>query len=396
MQTLNRQTKEKESVGNTRKYSAAFFSTAFFAALVFFAGINMALSTSKTETRQLPEVLQQAADEKASNVKSSHSWAWWLSKYYQELPAAPDVVVFGSSLLGSAHISADANFESKLLDVLAHRQMSFLGNQLTQRLGHEVSIFSLGSPGQMISDSYVISKALFTSSKQPKVVIATIAPRDFIDNTLPCPASTDHYKFFSKFMDLTNNDSIAYPDFFSRLGAEIEKLPIKAASKLSMNKYAEPSKVEYESTSISRVEPGSSMVPAKAIPARVDNTAEYKERFKDPSSASYESEMQFFQSWLSSMQKKGITVMVVGMPTSPENRSLLPEKFWTKYRADVAKTCKQNNAEWFDLSDSGLFQATDYLDTVHLNAYGGVKLFPVIAEKLSSEKKIQDLLQKKR
>ncbi len=394
MQTLKPQTENEKIAVNSRKYSAAFFSTAFFAALVFFAGINWAISNSKTEPRQIPEVLQQAAEEQANNIKQSHSWAWWLARYYQELPAAPDVVVFGSSLLGSAHISADANFESKLLDVLAHRQMSFLGSQLKQRLGHDVSIFSLGSPGQMISDSYVISKALFTNTKKPKLVIATIAPRDFIDNTLPCPASTDHYKFFSRFLDVAKDDAKAYPDFFSRLGAEIEKLPIKTASKLSLNKYAEPSKAEYESTSISRVEPGTSMVPARAVPSRVDNTAEYKERFRDPASSSYAAEMQFFQQWLSNLNKQGITVMVVAMPTTPENRKLLPEKFWTKFRADVSKTCKQNNAEWFDLSDSGLFQPTDYLDTVHLNAYGGVKLFPVIAEKLSSEKKFQSILNK--
>ena len=360
----------------------ALMGTAFFSALVVFGLINFQLLNKSGQKHQIAEVAQQAAAEQQSGVPSSHSWAWWLSKMYMEQAQAPDVVVFGSSLLGSAHISVDANFESKLLDVLTHRQMSFFQEQLSKRLGHRVCVFSLGSPGQMISDSYVLTRALFPV-KKPKLVIATIAPRDFVDNTLPCPASTDHFKFFSNFLDLNAQAAAAYPDFFSRLGAEIERLPVKQTGKFRLNKFAEANESTYSNSEISRIGPGKSVVPAKAIPTMVDNTAEYKERFRNPNSANYQAEMQFFNSWLAEMRKQGIEVVVVAMPTTESNRKLLPDSFWTMFRKDVAAVCQKNNSDWFDLSDSGLFTQVDYLDTVHLNAYGGIRLFPVLAERLS-------------
>ncbi|MFX6972933.1 hypothetical protein ABTH74_19295, partial [Acinetobacter baumannii] len=66
--------------------------------------------------------------------------------------------------------------------------------------------------------------------------------------------------------------------------------------------------------------------------------------------------------------------------------------FWQLFRSDIKTVCKNYGADLMDLSDSGLFTQADYLDTVHLNAYGGVRLFPVIAERVTMQKKFfQDL-----
>jgi lysophospholipase L1-like esterase len=71
------------------------------------------------------------------------------------------------------------------------------------------------------------------------------------------------------------------------------------------------------------------------------------------------------------------------MPTTAANRNLLPASFWQDFRSKIAAVCKENNADWYDLSDCGLFQQSDYLDTVHLNAYGAIRLFPVLAERMT-------------
>lgn len=381
MQTLERKTNKTQA-----SQLKPFSSLTFIVAIALFAIVNLLLYKTNyvSKRHSISEVLIQARQEAKASEVSKHSWSWWLSKLYEEQVKAPDVVVFGSSLLGSAHASVDAQYLFQLTDVLIHRRMSYLENQLANRLGHKVTIFSLASPGEMISDFYVISKALFAPGKKPKLVIATIAPRDFIDSTLAYPAATDHYKFFSNYVDFATQNNLAYPDFFSRLAAEIERLPLKRISKLAMFGQAESAKTDWNQSELGYIKPGMALVPAAAVPKQVDNSKEYAERFREPFGPNYENEMQFFRLWLAEMKKQGISTMVFCMPTTKSNRELLSQAFWQRFRRDVSAACKANNSDWVDLSDSGLFVQSDYLDTVHLNAYGAVRLFPVIAERVSS------------
>lgn len=382
MQTLQVKSKKKEQVPVAKRTLAAYCGRAFIVAIALFALLNM-LVARKEAKRDPAEILLQAKQEQSAGIVSRHSWSWWLSKFYEEQAQAPDVVVFGSSLLGSAHASMDAEFLQQLIDALTHRRMVYLEDRLAHRLGYKVSIFSLGSPGEMISDYYAISKALIVSAKKPKLVIATIAPRDFIDSTLAYPGATDHYKFFSNYANLNNVANLAYPDFFSRLAAEMDRLPLKRLGKQAFTANAENDKTDWNQCESCRIEPGKALIPAQAIPKPVDNTKEYVERYRHPFAANYFSEMQFFRLWLADMKKQGIAVFVIGMPTTTGNRHLLPEAFWQRFRSDIAGSCKSSNADWLDLSESEIFKPDDYLDTVHLNTCGAYHLFPVIAEHIS-------------
>lgn len=390
MQTLERSSVSDKRQSGAQKSPGLFKGTAFFVALLVFIGINFAFDSASHGKRNIAEVKRQSKEEQAKKIAPRHSWGWWLSKLYQDEAKAPDVVVFGSSLLGSAHVSVDASYLIQLLDVLTHRHLRFLEKQISDRAGHSVSVFSLGSPGEMISDYYAISKTLIFDPiqnkssvlKKPKLVIATIAPRDFVDNTLPYPAATDHYQFFSNYSELSQMDREAYPDLFARIGSEIERLPIKRLSRKTVTPYAELARADAAETGKLSIKPGDCLVPAGAVPKQADNTKEYEERFKNPFSANYNAEMHFFDVWLAEMKKNNIPVMVVCMPTTAANRNLLPARFWQDFRARVSAACKENNADWYDLSDCIIFQQSDYLDTVHLNAYGALRLFPVIAERM--------------
>jgi hypothetical protein len=79
------------------------------------------------------------------------------------------------------------------------------------------------------------------------------------------------------------------------------------------------------------------------------------------------------------MKEKHIKTVVVGMPTLPMNRALLPESFWSTYRQNVADLCRRHNAQWWDMSQDDTFQKCDYVDTVHVNSRGAVKLVQTFA-----------------
>jgi hypothetical protein len=85
------------------------------------------------------------------------------------------------------------------------------------------------------------------------------------------------------------------------------------------------------------------------------------------------------------MREQNVKVLVLGMPTLAQNRNLLSADFWKSYRNQISSICREYNASWLDISDSADFNATDFIDTVHVNSKGGAKLFAIMADKLSSD-----------
>ena len=60
-------------------------------------------------------------------------------------------------------------------------------------------------------------------------------------------------------------------------------------------------------------------------------------------------------------------------------KDLLPSSFWHNYSAQLQKDCQLNGADWLDLVDDTDFSQADFLDYVHLNAYGAKKFVKCLA-----------------
>ncbi len=81
-----------------------------------------------------------------------------------------------------------------------------------------------------------------------------------------------------------------------------------------------------------------------------------------------------------SLQIRGVKVIIVDMPMLKPVRDLLPPSFWHNYSAQLKKDCQDNGAHWLDLSHDTQFSSpADFLDYVHLNAYGGQKFVDRLA-----------------
>ena len=94
-----------------------------------------------------------------------------------------------------------------------------------------------------------------------------------------------------------------------------------------------------------------------------------------------EGQRRYFEELLSFLADQDIKVIVVGMPSQACNRQLLSQGFWTEFRGFLARTTQNHGGTYVDLFDDKRFLAgKDYLDTVHLNRWGGGKLVKAIAE----------------
>lgn len=390
-----------QAVPNTRRLRSSFL-----VATVLFALVNVVLVINYVPAQR--HLDQSAVDPR--NVdhpvqKQMKSWSYWVAKGYMEQEQAPDVVLFGSSQMGSAIACADAQLTQSLIDTATHKKLVSLETELAKTLaGKPVKVFNAAIPGCMVSDVDLMSKVLFRDSgKKPRVVVIGIAPRDFIDNTMPSPAATEPWHFFSQFVPTYEWPAAAFPEFFANLDWQInqhtlrELAPVAQAmlgtTHIDEQEAAEGKKNDTPLAAVlgtlGEVKAGQWIVPANIPPMWKDNTREYKNRFRDSRHPIYKTEKKFFNSFLARMKEEGIQVIAVGMPSLAVNRALLPDKFWAKFHNDVATACRDNGAAYLPLYDDDKFQMEDYLDTVHLDASGGQKLFATIASAMTADNNVR-------
>ncbi len=331
------------------------------------------------------------------------SWTWWMAKGFLDQASPPDIVLLGSSQMNSAARATDAKLMNRAVDCVLHRQVYGLEKAMDLAgLPHQ-NVVNCSLDGAMASDYWMTARALLTDDHRPKIVILGISPRDFIDNKLVSASATEPFRFFSRYVDSGKLSSLAYPDPIARMGARLEwtvnSLPTRALhgsieNLLGSNQIRGDKPQTQEVLGIVRdsqmmVKPGEYMEPAKTEGVWVDNSHEYINRYKNSSPPCYPIQISFFKEFLGMMRDQNVKVLVIGMPTLPQNRNLLDGKFWVAYRSKISSICSDYKASWLDIGTSPDFDASDFIDTVHVNSKGGAKIFAIMAKQLGSDASLE-------
>jgi hypothetical protein len=355
------------------------------------------------------------------------TWTWWMARGFVKISALkhPDIAIMGSSQVNSPSWAADAHLMRSPVDCLDHREIYALEQGLSHS-GKTPVVVNCAVQGGMISDYYMIEKSLFQRAAQtPHLVIVCVSPRDFIDNKLPAASSTEPFRFFSRFVDSGRLSELAYPDWrercFAFLDSTVNRLPLKRLNDLwsvsltqavisitacgdSKSNYGmevqqptgapsnPPRAVNKLAQAISngqlQVKLGEWVVPPDMEHVFVDNTAEYQKRYVLAKPVSYPIQLSFFKELLTDLRNRGCDVMVVQMPTLPINQALLAQTFWQDYRQTLTSLCFENKASMLDLTQDRDFKKSDYLDTVHLNDQGGIKLFKKLSQAVRQDSRL--------
>ncbi|MBA3858177.1 MAG: hypothetical protein C0507_14830 [Cyanobacteria bacterium PR.3.49] len=373
----------------------------FLVALAAFFAINLfAVGTLKEPTGLTGEILSKRSEESSQEG----SWSFWIARNYLQREKAPPVVMFGSSLIGSATFSADSVTMKNFRDCVLDRRAATLEKDLKQRLGKGTEVFNASIPGSMASDAYLISRALFKADDKPQLVIIGVNPRDFIDNTVTAPADTEPFQFFSRYVGLGNLARAAFSDPFAFLDWNFHQyLPLKRLnSKLAevasnLARVGQNGEDAHPRTLVSHlnkkrgilqvfmgggldIRKGEWLIPYPMPYGFQDNMPEYMRRYKSTKTSLYPAEKKFFNAFLARLKDENIKVLVVNMPATVPNRALLPDSFWHEFKTYLSSTSTKYGAEYLDLSDDFRFISTDFLDTVHLNSMGGARLFNIMAD----------------
>ncbi len=373
-------------------------SAALLAALVFVM-VNLVLHfAGPTEKAKL--TLDALGDLNLAK-KNGRVASWWISNAYLSEKSPPDVVLIGSSQLGGLQ-AADADLLKVPQDYALDHKCVIIENYLR---GHKIQAkcFSIGIVGSMVSDQFMIEKVLFSAPNKPKVLIATVSPRDLIDGALQSVSSTEVFRFFSPYVSDSSIaddflcDPIEKATWFTTTGIpvrtayrneqrELESAePVVDKANRPLHRLAQDPLLTTNNETLVNILPGQCTVRPDMPEIFVDNTSDYKKRrYANPRGPMYQRQLTCFIKMLANAKAQGMNVLVVGMPLHISNWSLLPESFWSDYRNRLQTACRDNGATFIELSHDTDFSKKDFVDGVHLSAHGGLKVARRIANAVAS------------
>jgi hypothetical protein len=401
---------------------------AFLTALVAFTLVNIGLGylLKQNQIDHIKTLSLKAVKDTNYEARQEGPWIWWVCRSFftscQQWGKAPDVVLFGSSQMGSAIFSAEANYRQEAVDTTDEREVKRLEAEIAKRLNlpENPKAFNFSMGGAMVSDHYLISQALLKKDKLPKVAIIGLNPRDFIDNTLPGASATDSFHFLTPYVPLGELAKVSYPDFFGLFDDNLKNyLPLKKVNTIasgdappslgnvatftnpeakgldkdkSAGKATSTKVLQAISGAAGDVQKGFWRLPANPEYLYIDNSHEYIRRYKTTTPPCFKGQKAYFEALLSYLSDNGVKVIVFGMPSLPNNKALLPTKFWQDFETYLSTTSSAHGATFVSLFNDSDFSKADFLDTVHLNRWGGSKLVSRMAQQISQKQEIAQAL----
>ncbi|HEY9712800.1 MAG TPA: D-alanyl-lipoteichoic acid biosynthesis protein DltD [Chroococcales cyanobacterium] len=336
----------------------------------------------------------------------NRSWVWWASNDFRKLDRAPDIVLLGSSLMMAAVHGGDATYTNVAQNTTAHHHSQYFEDLLGRKEGKQLSTFSFAIGGQMASDAYVIIRALCQGERKPQEIVFGIAPRDFMDNCLANPASTETFRYLSRISDLSDiavgartslwdlidygmgKISFIYGHRLDLLYLE-QKLAKQAVQTLTGYKDLENVHTTFHIRQLALIDYPEDTGPnevftepfnGKNDPYK-DNLAEYASRYRQFNRKLFNQQVDYLDKLLAVCKDRQIKVTLVNMPITQDNVNLMPAGLYKNYLDTVAQTSTKYGARLLDLNDPRLFTKQCFADSVHLNGYGGMRFFEVLSNR---------------
>ncbi|PWT95459.1 MAG: hypothetical protein C5B53_11460 [Candidatus Melainabacteria bacterium] len=340
-----------------------------------------------------------------NSVRSGeHTWTTWAIEHFSKLAAAPQVVLLGSSLMLTPINLADAQVLDRTLDGSQHHESAYFSKLMENLTGRHVQTFNFALPGEMPSDAFLITKLLLKGDKKPELIVYGVGPRDFMDNLLASPTSTDPYHYLAKLDDNALGETRVNGSWDERLDGFLGKInypygkreEITECVSLFLDKLTEgllPESIRsrqitnqqlhtmlplYHPMSIAVGECLFSPLTKQTSSVFKDNVDEYKRRYGTLKWQMFLSQLKYLADCLEIARKQGTDVVIVSMPITKVNRSLIPSLAWNAYKRSLRVVATSKGARFVDLDESKEFSDADFGDTVHLNTVGGIKLIQLI------------------
>lgn len=350
-------------------------------------------------------------DLKVDHFASPHrSLVWWTVDGFRKQEKNPDIVLMGSSLLMHALHGGDAEYLQLPQNEVFHHKAVMFENLLKEKTGTPVNTYAFALAGQMASDAYALASTLLTGERKPKAIVYTIAPRDFMDNTMSSPASTEIFKLMNHLGGAKDVAWQARSSFMAKVEYGLENLSAIYDHRQYLvylqHKYAESilRLIGYKNMSeihtpfaLRRLalldlpeETGvNERIACPNLPQKfIDNSDEYRMRYQPFKEKPYRTQVGYMERFLNYCKQQNIQVVLVNMPLLDQNLKLMPQGSYDLYKSTVQSLASKYDAQFLDLQDPTTFKNDMYCDTAHMNGKGGMTFFTLLSEKLVSNSKL--------
>jgi len=339
------------------------------------------------------------------------SWTGWRIKKFLQFRGTPDIVLLGSSLMLVPVAGVDADFVGRRLEGADHYRSRYFEHALQARSRRSARTFDFSLPGEMPSDAYLITDFLLKGDKCPKVIVYGLGPRDFMDNLLPSPSSTDPFRNLARFGDVSPISARAMPGWLERINFELGKVFYLYGRKTDIMARADALAVKsldglvpepaggkkfsidsrrsllplYLPEQLCRGEAYFRPTTTNERPQFFDNLNEYRSRYCHVKWDTFVSQLEFLSDTLELAKSRGVHVVLVAMPITDLNRSLIQDYAFNAYLRSIKAIASAQGATFVNLYASPAFSRADFGDTVHLHSGGGKKLLDLISEALCND-----------
>lgn len=355
------------------------------------------------------------ADVDPESLPATHTWVWWATREFLDYKKPADVVLLGSSLLMHPVSRLDADFLNRDLDYVRHHRSVYMEAAISQRFGvTDPLCFNFALPGGMVSDGYMVARALFDGQRKPRIVVLGLCLRDFMDNGVTWCGGTPAFRYLKRFVNIDDLVDLAMPQIWQRLEYGLGKVfylwdkhqDIQVVTAETARVYARRCLRHIFGSSVkdhpewlgpppnarSEVEEGMFIVRAHQPSSFQDNTAEYKKRYRSPNARQFAVQTEFLHRLLRLCRCRNIKVVIVNMPLTQVNMHLTPPGSYEKYVAVLRAASRCWNCPVVDLNAGGRFATADFYDTVHMNSHGGKKLLDAIVAEIASNRDLSGQL----
>jgi hypothetical protein len=258
----------------------------------------------------------------------------------------------------------------------------------------------------------LILKKYLDSGKSPELIVLGIAPRDFLDNLRQDPEKTPTYSILA---DLTcikdlldqkrSKEAISnfafgyicdvyknradYKTFLAGLASRVSGHPVDLYTATH-----DVSKPENETAGLDliaepKVDAGVLDNSKPVYEARKNNLfdlKEYRRIYLPINNQVFKLQMGYLDKFLALAQTHDIPVVLVEMPVTRENLALLTDDIKTRYAEKVRTLATKYDAKVVTPGERLSFEITDFEDSVHLNAQGGIRVFADVAKEIGNDR----------
>lgn len=341
------------------------------------------------------------------------TWTTWAVKEFLAAKKRSEIVFLGSSLLLVPIDRLDADYTGKVIDGARHHNSVYFEDKWKAATGGaSISTYNFALPGEMPSDAYLITKFLLKGNKRPDVLVYGVGPRDFLENLLQSPATTDPFQYLSRFGPCDERLDLLAPKWDERLTMELKRLNYFLGNSqdfsISMERFARRIAESWlpATTKVATAGEVHSLLPKyryfqlsekdcffypttkEARKFDPSDVAEYQKRYKTPMWDIFTSQMRFLADIMDICNERDIHMVLVSMPITQINRQLIPKQSWTAYCQTLKALARSKNATFIDMESTKDFSIDDFQDTVHLHSDGGTKFFDKLIANLKSNTRV--------